>query len=130
MELYIGQIGMLEVSTDGKHFFRTVQYRYALTPEHHSEPQLRWEYVRFPHKQKAFSRHHLQGPIPLNLGDDRYHPVTLNDLHLPTGWIPVEEVLRFCIVDLGVKPLSPNWDEILRESERQSRAEFATMGEL
>jgi hypothetical protein len=39
------------------------------------------------------------------------------------------EVLRFCIVDLGVKPLSPDWNEILRESERQSRAGFATPGE-
>jgi len=40
----------------------------------------------------------------------------LNDLHLPTGWVRLEEVLRFCIVDLGVRPLSPRWHEALVES--------------
>jgi hypothetical protein len=62
------------------------------------------------------------------LHDDQNRQVTLNDLHLPTGWVPVEEVLRFCIVDLGVRPLGRDWNEVLRESEQLSRAEFATAG--
>lgn len=129
MELYIGQIGVSEIDDNGEHFFRTIQYRYALMPERHSEPQIRWKYVRFPRKHETFSRYHIQGPISLNLFDAQHKQITLNDLHLPTGWVPVEEVLRFCIVDLGVRPLSPDWDEILRESERLSRVEFATTGE-
>ena len=50
--------------------------------------------------------------------------LTMDDLHLPTGYVPFEEILRFCIVDLGVKPLSENWNEILTESYRQFQAEF------
>ena len=44
----------------------------------------------------------------------------LNELHLPTGWVPIEEVLRFCIDDLGVRPLSPGWHETLAASARLS----------
>jgi hypothetical protein len=33
--------------------------------------------------------------------------ISLNDVHVLTGFVTVEEVLRFCIVDLGVPPLSP-----------------------
>lgn len=129
MGLYLGQICASKVDDDGEHTLRTLQYVYALTPERHLEPQFRWEYVSVPGEDNLYCRHHLQGPIPLNLFDNQNEQVTLNDLHLPTGWVPVEAVLRFCIVDLGVKPLSPNWNEILRESERQSRTEFAAMGE-
>jgi hypothetical protein len=50
--------------------------------------------------------------------------VSLNDLHLPTGYVAFEEVLRFCIVDLGVHPLSDGWDGVLRESYEQFKTEF------
>ncbi|CAN5226070.1 hypothetical protein BH23CHL1_BH23CHL1_04150 [soil metagenome] len=116
---YVGQICASEIDSDGEHTLRTLQYLYALTPANHAEAQFRWECVRVPGDDAAYCRHHLQGPIPLNLSDEQNRHVTLNDLHLPTGWVPVEEVLRICIVDLGVKPLSPDWNEIFLESERQ-----------
>ena len=29
---------------------------------------------------------------------------------MPTGWVSIEEIIRFCIVDLGVPPLDPGVD--------------------
>lgn len=127
--LYVGQI-CDSLVVDSEHVLRTLQYRYMLIPKGYREPLLRWEYIRFPGEEEVYCRHHVQGPISLNLFDDQNDQVKLSDLRLPTGWVPVEEVLRFCIVDLGMRPLNPNWDEVLRESERISRSEFATMDEL
>ena len=85
------------------------------------ESFLRWEYVRTPVPEGLWCRHHLQGPLPLEFPRDT---VSLNDLHLPTGYVPFEDVLRFCIVDLGVRPLSEDWDRILRESYARFQTEF------
>jgi hypothetical protein len=48
----------------------------------------------------------------------------MNNLHLPTGFVALEEVLRFCIVDLGVNPLSDEWNGVLEESYRLFKTEF------
>jgi len=56
--------------------------------------------------------------------------VALNDLHLPTGFVTVEEVLRFCIVDLAVKPLSDEWDATLMDSYEKFKGDFAPRGQL
>jgi len=57
--------------------------------------------------------------------------VSLNDLHLPTGWVTIEEVIRFCIVDLGV-PTNPahDWDAVLEASYQTFRTDFAPIGEV
>jgi hypothetical protein len=98
---------------------RATWYRYTLLPEGHREPTFRWEYVSEPEGDDAFwARHHLQGPAPIDVGS-RY--VSLNDLHVPTGPVPIEEIIRFCINDLGVSPLSNDWHAILAESARISQ---------
>lgn len=38
-------------------------------------------------------------------------------VHLPTGQISLEAVLRLAITDFGVHPRRPDWDEILRQSQ-------------
>jgi hypothetical protein len=96
-----------------------VKYRYALHMglNVESEPVVRWELDRHPSDPDArWSRRHLQGPIPLSFG-----PVTvsLNALHLPTGVVTLEDVIRFCIHDLGVSPLRADWHEILIQSYRE-----------
>jgi hypothetical protein len=40
----------------------------------------------------------------------------LRDLHIPSRRVSFEEVVRFAIVDLGVRA-SPNWERVLDESE-------------
>jgi hypothetical protein len=116
------------VTTDpaGKrwHRLRTVRYRYSLSghPEH--DALVRWDYSREQeHGSKPWCRHHIQGSLEVKLPGG---VAKLNDFHLPTGYVAVEDIVRFCIVDLGVKPLSPDWDGILRESSRAFRAGLAT----
>lgn len=123
----------------------TVEYRYALTPEGNKEPIFRWEYVRDRHSSDAYwARHHIQGPIHIDLASEI---VNLQDFHLPTGWVPIEEILRFCINDLGVKPLlehdpqeevrdendpdeeTPLWDRILEDSYNKFKTDFSPLGE-
>jgi hypothetical protein len=85
-----------------------------------SEPTFRWEYVsRIDDPVAIWCRHHIQGPLLASLGTQ---VESLNDLHTPTGPLPIEELLRFCIVDLGVRPLSAEWDARLRERMEQDSA--------
>jgi hypothetical protein len=53
-------------------------------------------------------------------------PAMLSDWHFPTGWVTMEEVLRFCIVALAVTPLSEDRDAVLRESYEHFRTELAS----
>lgn len=100
---------------------RTLQYAYRIqrTPSVRDEAEVRFEYVspdidpEFP-----YSRHHVQF-------HQDYHEVregfSLQKLHIPTGEITIEQVIRFLIADLNVPPLVSNWNEELRKSEEQSR---------
>lgn len=36
--------------------------------------------------------------------------------HLPTGHVPLRDVLRLAIAELGVRPLRPDWDAVLRRT--------------
>ncbi len=93
-----------------------------MTLEAAPESFLRWEYIRTPEPQARGCRHHLQGRIPLLQQDGA--PVLLNHLHLSTGYVPFEEVLRFCIMDPGVRPLAEDWAETLQDSYQQFKTEF------
>lgn len=100
---------------------RTLQYAYRIqrSPSVRDEAEVRFEYVSsaidpdFP-----YSRHHVQF-------HQDYHDVregfSLQKLHIPTGGVTIEHVLRFLIADLGVPPLIETWDEELRKSEEQSQ---------
>lgn len=121
LNLYIGQLCGSTV-TKRKHRLFTASYRYALTPEGVQEPIWRWEYVRkWPDDNEYWCRHHLQGDVLVNIHGQ---PLSLNDIHLPTGYTSIEEVIRFCIVDLEVKPLSEAWHEILEQSYREFKDVF------
>jgi hypothetical protein len=105
----------------------TVEYKYTLTNGDRAawdfdDPILRWEYVRRPKRGGLWCRHHLQGPITVPLG--RAGGVGLNEMHLPTGYVPIEDIIRFCITDLVVTPLTEDWPRILLESYQQFRGEF------
>jgi hypothetical protein len=86
-----------------------------------AEPLVRWEYVSGPPAAgELWCRYHLQGAIVLGISSAP--ELTLNTWHLPTGPVAIEEVVRFCIVDLGVTPLSDDWDHRLRESRENADA--------
>jgi hypothetical protein len=43
----------------------------------------------------------------------------------PTGWVTIEEVIRFLIVDLGMSPpCGDDWPNVVRESERKFYEDF------
>lgn len=131
MDLYLGQICDAVEEANKQLRLRTINYGYGLQPHGMDEPLFRWEYIRYPASDSVYCRHHLQGLITLEITDDRdhKHAINLNHWHLPTGWVAIEEVIRFCIVDLGVKPLSETWDQVLRESHETFRSSSTHMGE-
>jgi hypothetical protein len=125
--LYLGQYCEGVRTPNGMQRLITVEYTYTITLGDRdawatTEPLLRWEYVRRPERDGLWCRHHLQGPVPLPLG--RAGDVPMNDLHLPTGYVPIEEIIRFCLVDLDVRPLSDDWPRILDESYARFREEL------
>jgi hypothetical protein len=80
---------------------------------------VRFEYVS-RHTDPAFRypRHHVQFHRDYDGVRGDFSP---HKFHIPTGWVTIEEVIRFLITDLGVPPLIENWDEELRRSEEQFR---------
>lgn len=123
MGLYLGQVCGSVVEADGRHRLFTQRYTYSLTPDGADDPILRWEYIRDPGDGAIWCRHHVQGPIAIRLNR---HDTTLNHLHLPTGYVPFEEILRFCIVDLEVPYLTGAWDAVLTRSYRDFRTDLGT----
>jgi len=99
---------------------RTISYIYTLQPHAWSDKMIRWEFVGFPGPDDYWCRHHVQGPLELQILDDQneVRDLTLNDWHLPTGWVTIEDVIRFCLHDLGSRPLSKReeWHRTLIES--------------
>jgi hypothetical protein len=47
--------------------------------------------------------------------------LTLHKLHLPTGRVSIEAVVRFLIEDLDIIPRRPDWDRILERHEQAFR---------
>jgi hypothetical protein len=124
---------------DGVHALRTMGYWYYLYASD-GNSLMRWEFHREyptranwaqnrgkPEKEwvepKYYARHHIQGDIPLALNGN---PVPLNDLHTPTGYVPIEDIIRFCIEDLGARfaDRPKNWHQILVESYGKFCTEF------
>ena len=132
--LSVSQHLSVESQKDKRFRLRTDEYRYALfggSPTQLDEPVLRWEYVsrRVPMKQGAWCRHHMQFG---RVHDGRAlqtqlsgHALDLNRVHLPTGWVLLEQLFRFMIHDLGMRPpCGERWQEELHRSEKLFFEEF------
>lgn len=92
---------------DERFRLRVIDYQYTITPLGADDPLFRWEFVRFPSSGSFWCQNHLQGPIDVGIGG---WTVNLNAWHLPTGPVPIEEIIRFCIVELGVLSLDTGVD--------------------
>jgi hypothetical protein len=84
------------------------------------EAEVRFEYVS-PDIDPGFpyGRHHVQFHQDYHGVREGFSP---QKLHIPTGGITIEHVIRFLIADLGVPPLTDRWQEELWESARVTRA--------
>jgi len=72
---------------------------------------MRWDYVRDPRKSEcAYPRAHVH--VNATFADSS--PV--GRLHIPTGRIPLELVVRHLITEWEVKPRTDDWNAILEES--------------
>jgi hypothetical protein len=120
---YLGQL--LEATDDLEHGFRLItrQYWYRLqhSEDRRSKATIRWEYDRST-APDGHARHHTQMAAKLALGDKT---LDLNKAHLATGWTTMEEVIRFLIVDLDMRPpCGDEWPAVLEASERKFFEDF------
>lgn len=114
---------------------KTHQYWYKLfdvQPDLELEPLFRWEYVSEVPAGKEWCRHHFQiGRVPA--GDRREAlclplgtgELDLNRVHVPTGFVLIEYVLRFLITELKIQPATSEWQSVLKESENRFFREFS-----
>lgn len=112
---YLGQ-ALEAVEEDGRFRLRTCNYWYRIQegPELTRKALLRWEYDTGTPRD-SHCRHHAHLPLELRLTDGT---LDLDKAHLPTGWVTMEEVIRFLIVELGTKPpCGPDWPNVLERSE-------------
>jgi hypothetical protein len=63
-------------------------------------------------------RHHVHIAA---ITDTPAGPLDFGKVHLTTGWVIIEEVIRFLTTEVGVRPKAENWDELLIESEKLFR---------
>lgn len=131
--LEIGQRCATVAIAKRQYQLQTVSYRYTIGHMgDENEPLFRWEYIKHPAGDRAYyCRHHFQGPMPTGLHLDSKETL-FQDIHLPTGWVPIEEVIRFCLHDLGAHAVCEpeDWDRILRESRETFMTGFSARGEV
>jgi len=115
--LYIGQNLRVTRQLDRTWKLRTVEYRYRVqgTPGLEDDDCLRWEYVAREIRDTKHCRHHFHLEGEYTLGPRRVIP--LHEVHLPSGWVTIEEIIRFLITEVGVRPKDPRWETLLQESE-------------
>jgi hypothetical protein len=108
----------------GKHQLRSVAYRYRLQEgEGARVPALvRWEFARVDPAIAGHPRNHLH--VPCTTGK-----LDFDKVHAPTGWVTLEEVIRFLIHDLGhAAPCGDSWPKVLARSEKLFHGELTSKG--
>jgi hypothetical protein len=118
--LFLGQVCDSSVE-HGVHTLHTRSYSYGIGPAGQPKPTIRWDYEREWPPGKCFCRHHFQGSPEIGLGTDSFE---LDEFHTPTGYVAVEDIIRFCIDDLGVPSASGGWHKILQDSYRGFRSKM------
>ncbi len=117
--LYVGQ-ALWAKKKSKEYELRTLGYTYqiSLGPSFDDQCIIRWEYTSRKLQSALYPRHHVQMGTEMKVGRRQWN---LNDIHVPTGYLTIEEIIRFAICELGVKSKKTNWDNILRTSEDKFR---------
>ena len=87
----------------------TVKYFYIIWHHRPNERIIDWHYHK--RQNNSFEAH-------LHIRDDAQ--ITnhyLVDKHLPTGRVPIEDVIRFAIEETGITPRATNWKALLNQTE-------------
>lgn len=120
--LYLGQT-LETVRERNTHWrLRTLGYSYRIQrgPGQDDPWVFRFEYISRELQSLPHPRHHLHVPAKLRLPRTN-REVDLAKVHIPTGWVTVEELVRFLVQGLGVKSRKSTWDQLCRESEETFR---------
>lgn len=99
---------------------RTLAYAYRIGfgPRREDEWFVRWEYNSREHIDALHPRHHCHLAAAAHCGGKEF---SLEKLHIASGWVTIEEVIRFLIYELKVRPKSADWDARLQASEELFR---------
>jgi len=118
--LFVGQT-LEAIKKEDEYRLTTLAYAYRITegPSFDDPWIVRWEYESRALKAGLQPRHHCHLPATIKCFGRR--PFDSSKLHIPSGWITVEEVIRFLIQELKVRPKRADWDRLLCESEERFR---------
>jgi hypothetical protein len=126
LHFYLGQaLEALPLGGGDGYRLSTMQYWYRLQESSSRKDQalVRWEYDATTERDRH-ARHHTQMAATLPVAGDT---LDLNKAHLPTGWVTIEEVIRFLIVDLGhAPPCGEEWPQVLDASEKKFFEDFTS----
>jgi len=114
--LAVSQQLRVEQQPDKTWRLETLDYSYHLLegPDPDSRWIVRWEYVSHTRRRDEHPRHHVHIAAVVDTPAGR---LDFDKLHLSTGWVTVEEVIRFLIAEVKVSPKAENWDQELMDSE-------------
>jgi len=114
--LAVSQQLQVEQQSDQTWKLRTLAYSYHLLEDSNPDSRwiIRWEYVSHAQRRNEHPRHHVH---IATIVDTPAGEMDLDKLHLSTGWVTIEEVIRFLIAEMGVKPKIADWDDQLLKSE-------------
>jgi hypothetical protein len=119
-ELGVGKSGKQRRSTKAPSVqwrLHTAEYSYHLLEDRSPDSRwiVRWEYKSHRRRRNQYPRNHVHIDTVVQTPAG---PMDLDKLHLPTGWVTIEEVIRFLIAEMGVPPKIDDWDDKLVESDR------------
>lgn len=110
----------------GAYAVRTAAYRYTITDEQerellvwHWDPEGRGR-VRHPHLHVAYPAGppaSIVLPTTSGVGESPFPEIDVPGLHVPTGRVLLEDVVRFLIEDLGVRGRD-GYEAVLRDNVR------------
>jgi hypothetical protein len=123
--LYLTLLQILETEPELRKFrLKTKDYSYRLLDQ--DDPRanaiLRWEYASDA-PPGGYCRHHVQINTGLGFSGGL---LDMNRAHAPSGWVTIEELLRFIVVDLGVIPRTRDWPQVLADSEKKFYEDFTS----
>jgi hypothetical protein len=124
---WVAQLVKAEHPTKREYKLTTLNYWYRLQASGGPKAQalIRWEYDRTLRSGNKPCRHHVQQQATIAIPGAA--ALDLDKLHIPTGWVTLEEVLRFLIYDLGTKPpCGKTWHKVIEKSEKTFREQFST----
>ena len=118
--LFLGQV-LTVIPEGGEWRLKTLSYRYWIQGDDDANTDswfFRFEYTSPTMKLIMNPRHHMHVPCTLRCGA---RDIELKQIHIPTGWVTVEEIIRFLVNELGVRCKARKWDKLLLESEELFR---------